>query len=272
MHEKIYTFLALIALKLAFSHSGVIMSIKNVAIILLIVMVSLSFAGCLKAPDTDGDGVRDPVDAFPEDSSDWEDSDGDGMGDNAENNSGTSPFNSDTDGDTYIDSIDLDPLNASIGADSDGDGYHDAIDAFPDNSSEWLDTDGDGYGDNADRYPDDPMYHSSSLKELTNYSYEELDHKTIFENDTQGTIYMLSITNNENLGGFFMVTVDTCNAYDWTKKDCQPGTEISNMNQIYLEPGETGIIEVKILSDYLTKRNTFMYWFTVTPPEVEQPA
>jgi hypothetical protein len=36
------------------------------------------------AIDSDGDGVPDPSDAFPSDSSEWEDSEGDSIGDNSQ--------------------------------------------------------------------------------------------------------------------------------------------------------------------------------------------
>lgn len=75
-----------------------------------------------KAEDTDGDGVPDEEDAFPEDPKEHEDSDGDGIGDNSDK-------------------------------DSDNDGVNDDKDAFPHDPKEHLDTDGDGIGDNAD--PDD---------------------------------------------------------------------------------------------------------------------
>lgn len=85
-------------------------------------------------PDTDGDGVLDPDDVFPNDGSEWEDSDGDGTGDN---------------GDHF-------PNDPSEQSDTDGDGYGDNADDFPTDSREWLDTDGDGHGDNSDAFPDDP--------------------------------------------------------------------------------------------------------------------
>ena len=69
--------------------------------------------------DTDGDGVDDAVDAFPEIVGEWLDTDGDGQGDNA------------------------DP-------DDDGDLIEDSVDAFPKDPEESLDTDGDGLGNNAD--------------------------------------------------------------------------------------------------------------------------
>ena len=70
-------------------------------------------------PDTDGDGVRDDVDAFPADPAEWEDTDSDGIGNNA------------------------DP-------DDDNDGTPDVSDAFPLDPAEDTDTDGDGTGNNAD--------------------------------------------------------------------------------------------------------------------------
>ena len=75
---------------------------------------SLSFLG-----DTDGDGVRDDLDAFSLDPNETLDSDSDGVGDNAD-------------------------------ADDDGDGVEDTQDAFPLDWSESFDTDSDGIGDNAD--------------------------------------------------------------------------------------------------------------------------
>ena len=84
--------------------------------------------------DSDGDGVVDTVDAFPNDPSETTDTDGDGVGDNA----------------------DVFPADATETIDSDGDGVGDNADAFPNDASETLDTDGDGVGDNADAYPNDP--------------------------------------------------------------------------------------------------------------------
>ena len=76
------------------------------------------------------------LDAFPNDPEEWADSDGDGYGDNK--------------ADTF-------PGNSDEWADNDGDGYGDnEDDKFPGNSDEWADNDGDGYGDNkADKFPND---------------------------------------------------------------------------------------------------------------------
>ena len=112
--------------------------------------------GCL---DSDGDGYSNAnathlahpdgtADAFPNDSSQWEDADGDGYGDRLQ---GTTPDDCPTvNGDSSI---------GKYGCiDSDGDGVPNAIegtwtillgaDAFPDDDTQWKDADVDGYGDN----------------------------------------------------------------------------------------------------------------------------
>ena len=88
--------------------------------------------------DTDGDGYSDQIDAFPTDSTQWEDHDGDNHGDNPEGNSS-----------------DAFPDDPSQWEDSDGDGYGDRAvlpngDFFPNDPTQWSDFDGDGYGDNSD--------------------------------------------------------------------------------------------------------------------------
>ena len=85
--------------------------------------------------DSDGDGVVDAIDAFPNDPEETLDSDGDGIGNNA------------------------DP-------DDDNDGVNDGEDLFPLDPSEWADTDGDGTGNNADT--DDDNDGVSDEDEATN--------------------------------------------------------------------------------------------------------
>lgn len=128
-------------------------------------------------PDSDGDGVLNADDAFPNDSSESVDSDGDGIGDNADpddDNNGIldvdegatpvpaatdvdvdgvddvtddncptvfNPSQTNTDGDTEGDACDVD---------DDNDGTDDAADAFPLDASESIDTDSDGIGNVAD--------------------------------------------------------------------------------------------------------------------------
>ena len=75
--------------------------------------------------DTDGDGIIDSMDAFPNDPTETTDSDSDGVGDNA----------------------DAFPNDASETTDSDGDGVGDNSDWAPNDWTETADSDGDGVGD-----------------------------------------------------------------------------------------------------------------------------
>ena len=103
--------------------------------------------------DSDGDGVNDNADAFPNDPLETTDTDGDGIGNNAD---------TDDDGDGVADSSDPNPLVNDtldtdgdgtldiVDTDDDGDGVADSTDAFPLDGTESVDTDGDGIGNNAD--------------------------------------------------------------------------------------------------------------------------
>lgn len=95
--------------------------------------------------DTDGDGVADYLDAFPDDPAEWADSDGDGTGDNADQCPNDPSGVIDNNGDGICDD--------GTPTDTDGDGVPDASDAFPNDPTETKDTDGDGIGDNADNCP-----------------------------------------------------------------------------------------------------------------------
>ena len=107
--------------------------------------------------DSDGDGLPDGVDDYPNDANETEDSDGDGVGDNFD----PSPYDptqygGDSDGDGTPDGIDDFPNDANETTDSDGDGVGDNSDAFPNDANETADSDNDGVGDNSDAFPDDP--------------------------------------------------------------------------------------------------------------------
>ena len=102
--------------------------------------------------DTDGDGVGDNSDAFPDDASETLDSDGDGTGDNADAFPNDASETLDSDGDGVGDNSDAFPNDASETLDSDNDGTGDNSDAFPNDASETLDSDKDGVGDNSDAF------------------------------------------------------------------------------------------------------------------------
>ena len=108
--------------------------------------------------DRDADGVRDSVDAFPVNRSEYLDTDGDGIGNNLDLDDDGDGVNDSRDGAPLdrFESIDSDSDGIGDGADGDDDGDRvaDFFDAFPLNSREWADTDGDGIGDNADNDDD----------------------------------------------------------------------------------------------------------------------
>ena len=105
--------------------------------------------------DSDGDGVFDGVDAFPDDPTESVDSDGDGYGDNSDEFPSDASECCDIDNDGYGDNADRFPNDPSEWLDSDFDGTGDNSDVFPFDSSEQRDSDGDGVGDNGDAFPND---------------------------------------------------------------------------------------------------------------------
>ena len=99
------------------------------------------------------------VDAFPYDSTEWEDTDGDGTGDNADSNDDGDAWSDadeiDCGSDAYDpasvpDDYDGDGVCDNVDTDDDGDGINDVDDAFPIDAGEQYDLDGDGIGDEAD--------------------------------------------------------------------------------------------------------------------------
>jgi hypothetical protein len=106
--------------------------------------------------DSDLDGVGDNADAFPNDATETLDSDGDEVGDNADAFPNDATETMDSDGDTVGDNTDVFPNDANETMDSDNDTVGDNADAFPNDANETMDTDEDGVGDNADAFPNDP--------------------------------------------------------------------------------------------------------------------
>ena len=104
-------------------------------------------ANRLGCPDGDGDGWADVDDAFPFESTQWNDTDLDGYGDNPMGaNADACPSTSGT------------SASDRFGCtDSDGDGFSDpdtgwtsaqGADEWPSDATQWVDADADGYGDN----------------------------------------------------------------------------------------------------------------------------
>ena len=82
--------------------------------------------------DSDGDGVVDTKDAFPQDPANWHDLDGDGIGDNSD---------IDVDGDGILNYVD---------PDDDNDGLSDVAEMAYGTDPHNPDTDGDGLSDGAE--------------------------------------------------------------------------------------------------------------------------
>ena len=99
--------------------------------------VQVNAQGCL---DTDGDGVADIDDPFPNDPLDNSGPDGDLDGDGVNNSD-----------DVCLGTSTGAPVNTDGCPDADGDGVADADDAFPNDASETADSDGDGVGDVSDQ-------------------------------------------------------------------------------------------------------------------------
>jgi len=125
------------------------------SIVIAIIIVGGGIGGYLwysRGPaDSDGDGIEDVDDAFPDDPAASIDSDGDGRPDK------WNPGKNETDS-TSIPKLHLDafPDDPDEWNDTDGDGYGDnEADTFPNDPYEWTDSDGDGFGDNSDIAPQD---------------------------------------------------------------------------------------------------------------------
>ena len=119
--------------------------------------VTFGTLGVFDLVDTDGDGVPDGGDAFPNDANESADTDGDGVGDNGDVFPNDPDETEDTDEDGVGDNGDAFPNDANETTDSDGDGVGDNGDIFPSESSQWADDDGDGLGDNTSGVDGDPF-------------------------------------------------------------------------------------------------------------------
>ena len=104
-------------------------------------------AGTDSLPDTDDDGVPDPLERLYGTDPGNADSDGDGILDGEEIRLGTNPADPDTDGDRLLDGEELQLGSDPTSADTDGDGVDDFDECLNGTSPVLPDTDGDGIGD-----------------------------------------------------------------------------------------------------------------------------
>ena len=122
---------------------------------------SSSAQGIYGCSDIDSDTYADSIDAFVNESTQWNDTDGDGFGDEIDGFEGDSCPN--TAGTSTLDRFGC--------IDSDGDGASDENDLWNGDASQWFDTDSDGYGDNSNG---------------TNGDYCPLEAGTAFRGSNQG--------------------------------------------------------------------------------------
>ena len=148
--------------------------------------------------DTDADGIGDNTDAFPMDASESADTDGDGVGDNVDAFPDDPNESVDTDADGIGDNTDAFPMDASESADTDGDGVGDNVDAFPNDASETIDTDGDGVGDNSEPSSFIEHFYTNSLGRTS---------------DLNGLNTWLNIINTQICGGCVAGLPQFCRVY-----------------------------------------------------------
>ena len=111
--------------------------------------------GCAESQkDSDGDGHKNNVDLFPQNSTEWADLDGDGIGDNSDADKDGDGISNEEDvfpsNPAEWSDLDKDGLGDNSDSDIDGDSHNNDLDAFPTNPAEWSDLDKDGLGDNSD--------------------------------------------------------------------------------------------------------------------------
>jgi hypothetical protein len=146
--------------------------------------------------DSDSDGTGDNGDAFPNDANETMDSDSDGTGDNADVFPNDATETMDSDEDTVGDNADAFPNNANETMDSDSDGTGDNADVFPSDANETMDSDADGTGDNADAFPND-------ANETMDLDQDGVgDNSDAFPNDPSETIDSDADTVGDNADAF----------------------------------------------------------------------
>ena len=179
--------------------------------------------------DSDGDGVQDSQDAFPNDASETQDSDGDGVGDNSDAFPEDANETLDSDADGVGDNADAFPMDATEQNDTDGDGVGDNADVFPNDQTETQDSDGDGVGDNADAFPNDA---------------------------TKSVSVCTPVGNEVNLDALLTENCDSLSSYNLFADAKNPTTNVNGTKSLKYE------LSMPLFTDYATK-----YRFVVMPED-----
>jgi DNA-directed RNA polymerase subunit F len=195
--------------------------------------------------DSDGDGVGDNTDDFPNDASETVDSDGDGVGDNSDaypnDASQTTDIDSDGDGVSDVNDLCSNTLeNAVVDAngcsamqlDADGDGVEDTVDDFPLDSTQWLDSDGDGYGDNWG----DSGWNDSRMSNWTG----------VFIAGASQSDYCPDIAGNSTTDGYFgCLDTDGNGIADLFEQDETNETDTTNETELPVDTDGDGVSDVE---------------------------
>ncbi|MDC0464945.1 leucine-rich repeat domain-containing protein, partial [Pseudomonadales bacterium] len=192
--------------------------------------------------DTDGDGVVDSRDAFPNDLAAAIDNDLDGLPDawNEGNDVGDST------------------TGLTEDTDDDNDGVEDALDALPNDPNEQADEDGDGVGDNADAYPEDAGRQFLEIEPaLAAVSDDGL--KQCLSSATAGMLTSGELTNLDcsnggiqslsGLEAFRALVYLNLNDKDFT--DITPIAKLVNLETLLLEWGRSELSDLTPLSNLI---------------------
>lgn len=160
--------------------------------IILISVISLYQTGWIK--DTDGDGIFDIDDDFPENPLESKDTDYDGVGD-------------------YLDKF---PYDSTQTTDIDSDGYGDNLygnypDRFPEDPFEWMDSDEDGIGDNADIYD---LGNGGIKISITNYEGDEIE-----EVKNIDPFFIIKFWYSNKIGDDFVLDSEETSSVFYDKKE-----------------------------------------------------
>jgi len=196
--------------------------------------------GC---PDTDGDGLSDDNDAFPNDPTRSQDSDGDGF-DDLEDDCRFAAGNStedrfacpDTDADGYSD------VTIAVGNET-GWNISDGADAFPTEPSQWNDTDGDGYGDELSGFQGDDCPTEEGYSNIGTFGCPDGDNDGVSQggdafpdddtqwNDTDGDGYGDNPNGSTPDSCILIVGISTIDRYGCPDED---GDGASDLNDLWL--------------------------------------
>jgi uncharacterized repeat protein (TIGR03806 family) len=223
----------------------------SVLLVSLLTLSACGGSGSNDPLDTDGDGVEDTLDSFPNDAKETKDTDKDGVGDNSDAFPNDASETLDSDEDGVGDNTDVFPNDASETIDSDEDGVGDNADAFPNDASETLDTDEDGVGDNADAFPNDASETLDTDEDGVG------DNTDAFPNDPTKTVTACIAEGTEvNFEALESENCELLSQYNLFSDSTNPTTGVNGNKSLPYD------LSMPLFTDYATK-----YRFVVIPED-----